>query len=110
MSWLKNMMVDIIVTVAIIAAVIIDNSILSGIIKGYTILMLLAKLAVAFSDSFAPMVKKAAKDIPEWAPHLLYAVNVGVLLVGGWWYTAAGWTLIWVLSWFAQRKTNRKTI
>jgi len=109
MSWLKNMMVDIIVTLAIIIAVFIDNSILTGIIKGYTILMFLAKLVVSFSDSFAPMVKKASKGTPDWPSHLLYAINIAFLILGAWWYTAMGWVVIWALSWYAQFKANKKT-
>ncbi|MDZ7680234.1 MAG: hypothetical protein U5J63_00645 [Fodinibius sp.] len=52
MSWLKDVIVDIIATAVIIAAVLFPNVILSGIVWGYTGLMLLVKLIVVWGMGF----------------------------------------------------------
>lgn len=109
MSWLKDVIVDIAATAVIIATVLTSNSILAGIVWGYTGLLLLAKLIPLVGDGFQYMMKKSKTDAPEWFSHLLYATNTGLLLYFQWWYAGAGWAIIWVLSYITQRKLDART-
>lgn len=104
MNWIKDVVVDILASVIIIAAVITSNSILSGIVWGYSGLLLFVKLLVYFGDGFMNMVNKTKSSAPDWVPHLLYAINTATLLYFQWWYVGTGWIIIWVLSFLIQRR------
>lgn len=104
MQWLKDVLVDIIVTLFIIVAIILDISWMHWIIVGYTVIMLLAKVVVLAGDSSLQLIRKTQTEAPDWFPHLLYAINTGILIYGRWWYAAAGWLVIWILSYLAQSK------
>lgn len=108
MGWLKNVIVDLIVTVAIIAAVLTSNSWLSGLVWGYTGLLLLIKFSVLISDSM--LMNKTKTEAPEWFSHMLYAINTVALLSFGWWYAGAGWMLIWIVSYLTQQKLEKKAV
>ncbi len=108
MSWLKDVIVDIAATILIIATVLTSNSILSGILWGYTGLMLVVKIVAYSADSFSTIANKAKTEAPEWFSHLLYAINTIVLLSFQWWYAGVGWAIIWGLSYLTQRKLNQK--
>ncbi len=109
MSWLKDVIVDLIVTTTVIVAVSISQPILNGILWGYTGLLLIVKLFALFGDSFSTLMKKANNDAPEWFAHLLYAINTGVLLYVQWWYLGIAWASIWFISFLTQRKINQNT-
>jgi hypothetical protein len=106
MHWLKEVFVDIIVTLFIISSIFIETSWMQWVIIGYTALMLLVKIIVLVGDSSLQLIRKTATDAPDWIPHLLYALNTGFLFYGQWWATAIAWGLIWILSFIAQRKLN----
>ncbi len=108
MSWLKDVLVDLAATVLIIAAVLTSHTILSGIVWGYTVLLLFVKLFVLFGDSFSNMINKAKTGAPDWFTHLLYALNTGLLLSFQWWYAGACWATIWLSSYLTQRKLDRQ--
>lgn len=108
MSWLKEVIVDIAVTIFIITAVLLAEPWMKYIIWAYTGIMLLTKTIVLFGDSFTQLVSKAKNNAPEWFAHLLYALNTAALLYFGWWYAAAGWALIWLFSFLTQRKLNKR--
>lgn len=108
MAWLKDVIVDILATIAIIAAVLTANSFLKGLIWGYTGLLLFVKLLVYFGDGFLNMMNKTKSPAPDWFTHLLYAINTGVLLYFQWWYAGAGWAIIWLISYFTQRTLDEK--
>lgn len=108
MSWLKDVIVDIAATVLIITAVLTSNTIIGGIVWGYTVLLLFVKLLVLFGDSFRNMMNKANTEAPEWFTHLLYAINSAVLLSFQWWSAGACWMVIWLASYLVQRKLNLK--
>lgn len=109
MSWLKDVIVDITVTVVIVISVLTSYGFLAGIVWGYTGLLLLMKCLGLFGDSFRQLMKKSRTEAPEWFSHLLYAINTGVLLSFQWWYAGAGWAVIWVLSYLTQRRLDRQT-
>jgi len=108
MNWLKDVLVDIAVTIFIIVAVLLSDQWMKWIIWIYTGIMLLTKSLVLTGDNLLMLVKKAKNDVPEWLPHLLYATNTIVLLYFTWWYAATGWALIWVFSIIAQRKIDAR--
>ncbi len=104
MSWLKDVIVDITACLVIIVAVFWEHSILSGLVWGYTGLLLLVKFLVFVGDDFLNLMNKAKTDAPQWFSHLLYAINTTALLYFAWWYAGIGWALIWLLSYLTQRK------
>ena len=108
MSWLKEVIVDITATILIIIAVFISQPILTGIILGYTALLLITKSLVLFGEGFLNMMNRAKTNAPRWFTHMLYAINTGVLLVSKWWYAGAGWAVIWLLSYLTQRKLDHR--
>lgn len=104
MSWLKDVIVDILATSVIIAAVLIEHPLLTGLVWGYTGLLLFVKFIVLIGDDFLNMMNKTKTEAPPWFSHLLYAANTGVLFYFQWWYAGLGWGLIWILSHLTQRK------
>ncbi len=104
MNWIKEVIVDIAVTLFIIAAVLLEDPWMKYIIWIYTGLMLLTKTLVITRDSFAQLASKAKTNAPDWFSHLLYATNTIVLYAFQWWYAAAGWTLIWLFSYLSERR------
>lgn len=108
MPWLKDVIVDIVVTIVIIIGVFYSEPILTGIIVGYTGLLLLIKFLVLMGDEFLNMMNKAQTDAPKWFTHLLYATNTVILLFFHWWYAGAGWAIIWMLSFLTQRKLDKR--
>lgn len=108
MHWLKDSIVDILVTIFIVIAVFLEAPILSGIIIGYTLVLLIAKGVILIGDDTLNLLNKTKTEAPVWLSHLLYGMNTVVLLYSGWWYTGAGWAVIWALSYMAQRKLDRR--
>jgi len=109
MSWIKEVVVDIIATILIIIAVFVNHPILTGIIVGYTALLLVTKLIAYSGDSVLNMMNKSKTNAPNWFSHMLYAINTGVLLTFKWWYAGAGWAFIWGISYLTQRKIDQRT-
>jgi hypothetical protein len=112
-SILKNNWLDIAVTVAIAVAVFSGNEVLRWVVLIYTPLMLLLKI-VAFSNRHSTSrIKPKDSGTPPLFYHILYGVNVAILLYGSlvvsrsWWWVTACWALIWILS--AAAGTGSKT-
>lgn len=108
MSWIKDVIVDILATAAIIAAVLASNIFLNGLVWGYTGLLLFVKLLVYFGDGFMNMMNKANTSAPDWFTHLLYSINTIALLSFQWWYAGTAWAVIWMLSYLTQRKLDQQ--
>lgn len=106
MHWIKDIIVDIMVTAFIAVAAVMQLEWMRWVIIGYTGIMLVAKTIVYFSETSLQMVKKAKSDAPEWITHSLYAANTVILLAIQWWFVGLGWILIWLVSYGAQRKIN----
>ncbi|MDX1671486.1 MAG: hypothetical protein R3211_04040 [Balneolaceae bacterium] len=106
MQWIKDIIVDILVTAFIVATALVQLEWMRWIVIGYTGIMLLAKTIVYFSETSLQLVKKAKTDAPEWITHALYAINTGVMLSIQWWFVGLGWILIWLASYGAQRKIS----
>lgn len=108
MSWIKEVLVDIAVTLFIIAAVLLADPWMKYIVWAYTGIMLLTKTIVMSSDNFMQIVNKSKTNAPDWFAHLMYALNTLVLLYFSWWYASAGWALIWLFSYLTQRKLQAR--
>ncbi len=107
MSWLKHVLLDLAVTVVILLAVLTEQAWARWVVWIYTPLMLLLKVVAVFGAGLTAQVKRADAKVPVWFYHLLYAINVGVLLGFGWWLVGAGWALIWGLSVLAERRARK---
>ncbi|SMO46842.1 hypothetical protein [Fodinibius sediminis] len=110
MAWLKDVIVDLIASAVIILAVLFQSPILTGIVWGYTGLLLIVKLLGYFGDGVLDLMSKAQNAAPPWFSHLLYALNTGVILIAGWFYLAIGWAIIWFFSYLTQRKIDQKRV
>lgn len=108
MNWIKNAIVDILVTVIIIVAVIIRVEWLSYVVTGYTIVLLIAKIIIISMNQMQTLMKGRITDVPEWASHMLYATNVIVLAVFNWPVTAALWLVIWLISYLNYKRVRTK--
>jgi len=107
MNWIKEVVVDLIVTMVILVAVLTNLHWLGLIVIGYTLLMLLLKGIVALNHSLIGALKPRKSEAPEWVTHLLYGVNSLLLLAFGWWITGVQWVAIWILSWHTERQLQR---
>ncbi len=108
MKWIKNVIVDIIVSIVIIIAVLTKVEWLKIVVIAYTILMLLLKIIAVISDQFIKSVKPVKSiQTPLWFTSLLYALNVFVLLGFAWYLTAVQWVFIWLFSWMAFKKKQK---
>lgn len=105
MGWLKNVIVDILVTIFIAAAFWLSDTWMWWVIVVYTVVLLIAKSISVTSEGFISKTQKK-QQAPEWFLHLLYGVNVLLLALAGWWFLAAGWVAIWILSYLGQRKSK----
>lgn len=104
MSWLKNILVDLLVTAFIIVAVAGGWPWARWVVLGYTGLMLLLKVGALLGRGAVKQLKRTQAGAPTWVFHLLYLVDIVVLALGGWWIAAAGWLAIWLLSYIQQRR------
>ena len=107
MKWVKNAVVDIIVSVVIVIGVLVHIQWFEIVIIAYTGLMLFLKFLAVVSEQFIKSVKKTTIDVPLWFTSSLYAFNVFILLGFAWYYTAVQWLLIWLFSWIAFRKSQK---
>lgn len=113
MGWLKHVIVDILVTLGIILAAVLDPLWLRWVVVAYTGLMLLLKGAAYVGSTGAAGRRLQTPDVPGWFFHVLYALNVGAALAAWRWQTppwilvAVGWLLIWLLSVLAEQHTRK---
>ncbi|MFU8813228.1 MAG: hypothetical protein ACNA78_09680 [Balneolaceae bacterium] len=107
MNWLKQIVVDLLATLAIIVAVLYDSTSFTLIVYIYTALMVLARIATLVSANFQAITKKKVSEAPAWVYHTLHAVNVGVLVAGAWYILAAGWVFIWGVAAYTERKSHQ---
>ena len=108
MQWIKNIVWDLVVTVVVIVGVWFDYTVLYWIIAAYTALMVVTKALTAFTESWNQIIRKARNNTPDVVIHLIYAINLAILLYGKWWIVAGGWALVWLFSWLAQRRMSQK--
>ncbi len=101
MNSLKEIAVDILVTIFIAAAVWLHDPWMWWVIAVYTVLMLIAKGFSLYSEGLLRRAQKNEGDY-EKLLHFLYAVNIILLGVAHWWYLAVLWVLIWLFSYIGK--------
>lgn len=104
MGWLKNVIIDILVTVLI---VLVTSNVLppwaDWIVFVYTPFMLLLKATILFGG--VKKIKQKIEEIPpDWFLHVLYGINVAALLYSQWWIFGGIWALIWLFSYIIERR------
>ena len=98
MNWLKNAFLDVAVTIMIGLATFGQMEWARWIVTVYTPLMLLLKL-LAYRGARTPSkIKPTDAGVPTVVYHVLYAANVLISAADRWWWVAACWAVIWVLS------------
>ena len=96
MSWIKDVILDIIVVFLIASLLVISSSTLTIILWVYTGFLLLGKILYFFIDFL--QLKASKSSIPYWFNQLIYAISVTLLLVDENYYLVGAWVLIWILS------------
>lgn len=109
MPWLKNILIDLSITILIVLATVFGQEWAGWIVIVYTPVMLVLKFGAFFSGSFLNQFRRADKDVPSWAYHVIYGLNLIFLAVFQWWVTALQWVLIWGLSVGSEMKMRRAT-
>lgn len=103
MSWIREVIVDILVTLFIGMGVWLGDPWMWWIIAVYTALLLVAKGLVLTGEGFLARTRQQ-QSAPDWFLHLLYAVNVALLAIANWWILLTGWAAIWLFSYLGQRR------
>lgn len=106
MTWIKNAIIDIVVTGVILAYALTTAAWGWWIIVFYTPLMLLLKV-FALSGA-AANVQRKSDSVPSWFYHVLYGLNVALLFYASFVYAAIGWAAIWILSTIAETQSKPK--
>ena len=108
MKWLKQVILDLVITVLILVATILNPVWAMWIVVVYTPIMLLMKVFSVFGTGITAKIKQTDAAVPTWFWHSLYAVNTVALLFAGWWITGTQWALIWILSIVAEARTRAR--
>ena len=102
--WIRNVILELAVTLLIVVATIPEPAWARWIVMAYTILMLALKVIALLGRNVMKSVRPTNPDVPSWFWHVNYGVNVALLAVDAWWLVALGWFGIWILSFvFEQR-------
>ena len=104
MNWIKNVLIDLAVTLLVVLTVAADQKWAWYILVIYTPLMLILKIGALAGRGALAGMKVQSSQGPTWIYHVLYAANVILLSVGREWWLAAGWLAIWILSYLQYRK------
>ncbi len=108
MSWLKHVLLDLAVTIAIVAYAFGGQPRwLWWAIAVYSGLMLLLKVAAAASPAATGLSNKSTRAVPVWFFHAVYAVSVLALLYAREYALAGVWAVIWLLSFVADARAKR---
>lgn len=103
MAWIKNVLIDLAVTVVIALLAWQDWRWAEVAVWIYTPLMAALKALALFAGSLGGL-DRGLGAAPDWFYHLIYAINVGVLAADARWILAGLWVLIWALSVIAERR------
>lgn len=93
MSWLKHVLIDLLITLCVVLATFGAIVWAKWVVWIYTPLMVLLKLG-----ALGAKLPQPKDGPPDGFFHVLYGVNLAILLWHAWWWVAAGWAAIWVLS------------
>jgi hypothetical protein len=84
LKWIKEVVVDIVVTIAILLAVNLSVQWLEIVVISYSILMLFLKVIVLFTGGSPVQKKQVSMSAPPGFIYFLYAVNIimDIILAG----------------------------
>lgn len=104
MRWLKQTLLDLAVTLAILLHALAGIPGLEMPLLIYTLLVLAMKFIALWNFRLQRLLKKKSGAAPEWFYHLLYALNVIVLGAARQWALGLLWLGVWAISWLTTRK------
>ena len=105
MVWLKEVVFDVLVTLALISIFLIDKVEWIVAFQIYTPILIFLKLLALMGSNVRERLTGTA---PPSFFHTLYAMNVLVLLMNSWWALAVQWGIVWILSWIFQIKMQKQ--
>lgn len=104
MAWIKEVIIDVLVTLCIALATIQSVEWAKWVVWIYTPFILLLKVIAYFGPAVVKRAGRRGKQVaPDWIFHVLYAANVLLLAAFQWWIEGAGWAAIWLISYLAHR-------
>jgi hypothetical protein len=109
MSIIKHFWLDILVAAVIAVAVFTELEYAWWAVAIYTPLMALLKLVAFMNRHAVSRLKQKDVGVPKWIYHVLYAINVALLVYDRWWWAAGLWVIIWVLSALIQKALVTKS-
>ena len=105
MNWLKEVVVDVIITIVLVGIFLFNKTEWVLAFQIYTpILIFLKTLALLGSR----VKHRLQGNAPPTFFHTLYAINVLVLIINGWWALSVQWMIVWFLSSLFQIRTQRE--
>jgi hypothetical protein len=104
MGWVRHVIIDLVITLCVVLATFFAQGWAAWVVWIYTPAMVLLKIG-----AIGAKLPQAKDGPPDWFFHVLYAVNVVILLYHGWYWVAAGWVVIWVLSALAAARNRIPT-
>ncbi len=107
MKWIKNIILDIVITAALVVLAIFKFGWLELFMMFYTPLMVVLKVAVFFNKSMILAAAKQKDATPMWVMHLIYGVNTFAMIYGQFWILAAEWGAIWLFSWLTDNRIKK---
>lgn len=93
---------DLLVPFLILGAVLRLHPLLPWLLYAYTVLLLLLRL-LALAAGLRPSRPPEGERLPHALYHILYGLDVALLLWARWWIWAALWALIWALAALSER-------
>lgn len=107
MKWLKYAWFDLAVTGFIVFVAIQDLAWGATVLWIYSGLMLVLKVVSLSMQGVLNLAKRGESSIPQGVLHVLYAVNVAILVGVAWWGLSVLWLAIWGLSFWADTRAMR---
>jgi hypothetical protein len=95
MNWLKEVVVDVIITLVLICIFLFNRTEWVLAFQIYTPILLFLKLIAILGSSLG---NRLHGNAPPTFFHTLYAINVLVFLINGWWALCVQWMIVWFLS------------
>ncbi|MEX0685951.1 MAG: hypothetical protein WD267_08570 [Balneolales bacterium] len=108
MTWIKEIIVDIVVTLFILATVTIEADWMRFTLIGYTVLMLAVKTIVYLFEGFQQIIRKKVQIAPVSVIYQIYGINIALLILFEWWLIASLWLLIGIVSYLTDKKMYGK--
>lgn len=104
MNWLKEVIVDVLITLFLISIFLFDKTEWLLAFQIYTPILIFLKLLALLGSNVRNRLNGTA---PPTFFHTLYAINVLVFVLNGWWALSVQWMIVWFLSSLFQIRVQR---